>query len=124
MRSANAWMSGSGLAAASSRSAFERTITADVEVVVIRISAVGMGDEVAAEGDVDAERLPERSLAARAIIRASASIRTGVVGNAARNSCVDHIDHAADRRRTEQQARPGREAPRCARAVSGLIVTA
>jgi len=76
-------------------------IAAYPQVIVFRIGAVGVGDEMAAERHVDADIA--RPFVRRRSVICQRFYRETVGRYAARNARIDHIDDPADRRGTEQQ---------------------
>ena len=75
-------------------------VAADVEVVGLRIIAVGVDHEMAAERDI--ERAVDRALVGGAAILGDGIDACSALRQAARNPRVDHIDDASDSGRAEQ----------------------
>ncbi len=96
-------MSGSGSRSACSRSGLDKHEAADAEIIELRIGAVGVGDEMAAERHVEGN-IAGAFVGGAAIFRERVDA-DGPGRHAARDARVDHVDDAADRRGAEQQGR-------------------
>jgi len=78
-------------------------VAANVEVVELGVSAVGMGHEVPADRHVD-RQIARAFIGRRAVLQQRVG-GDGLVRHVARDAGIDHVDHAADGRRAEQQCR-------------------
>ena len=85
-----------------------QNIVASVEIAGLAVAAVQMDDELVGQRHFDFARA--RALIGGAAIGADRVDMYRLIGHAARNAAVDHIDDAADRRRPiEQGGRPAQD---------------
>ena len=78
-------------------------IAADLQVVALRIGTVGVEDEMPAQRHI--ARARDRALLRGRAVGGDRIHVIAILGQGARDALVDHVDHAADRRRAIEQHR-------------------